>query len=119
MTRAGFNEADWKLFRKKLPDWQERYMEKLINEYRAILDTDEEASTKFWNLEKRIRNDKKDTGVLARDISRSNMDFLIMDLIDERAIGFEDLADFSEDYRERMSFYFESRSQNCSEKFSF
>lgn len=87
-------------------------MEKLIDEYKVILDTGEEASTKFWNLEERIRNDKKDTGVLARDVSRSNMDFLIMDLINEGAISLEDLSGFSEDYKERMSFYFERRSQN-------
>ena len=31
------NEKDWKLFRKLLPDWQESYMEKLVEEYKAIL----------------------------------------------------------------------------------
>ena len=30
-------EKDWKLFRKMLPTWQERYMENLINDYEAIL----------------------------------------------------------------------------------
>ncbi len=29
-------EKDWKLFRKMLPDWQERYMENLINDYEAV-----------------------------------------------------------------------------------
>ena len=32
MQDLGFTEADWKLFRKRLPIWQERYMEKLIEE---------------------------------------------------------------------------------------
>lgn len=27
MQDLGFIEADWKLFRKRLPLWQERYME--------------------------------------------------------------------------------------------
>ena len=30
-------ESDWKLFRKKLPGWQEVYMGKLTQEYAAIL----------------------------------------------------------------------------------
>lgn len=30
-------ESDWKLFKKMLPQWQERYMEKLIGQYVEIL----------------------------------------------------------------------------------
>ena len=48
MQELGFTEADWKLFRKRLPDWQERYMEKLIEEYKVYLSSDEPASSKFW-----------------------------------------------------------------------
>jgi len=105
MQNHGFTEADWKLFRMRLPDWQERYMEKLIEEYKALLSTDEPASEKFWNLEKRIKNDKKDTGVLAQDVSRSNMRFLMMDLINEGAITEADLEGFSEKYRDLMVAY--------------
>ena len=28
------NESDWKLFRRKLPEWQEAYMGKLVEEYK-------------------------------------------------------------------------------------
>ena len=28
-----FSEKDWKLFRKKIPGWQEAYMDKLNKEY--------------------------------------------------------------------------------------
>lgn len=34
-------ESDWKLFRKKLPGWQERYMDCLNREYIQILSGDE------------------------------------------------------------------------------
>ena len=105
MQDYGYTEADWKLFRKLLPDWQERYMEKLIEEYKALMSTDEPASTKIWNLEKRIKSDKRDTGVLAQDVSRSNMRFLMMDLINEGAITEADLEGFSEDYKELMISY--------------
>ena len=40
-------EKDWKLFRKMLPAWQTRYMEKLFKEYESILASDADASDKF------------------------------------------------------------------------
>ena len=58
-------ESDWKLFRKKLPGWQEAYMEKLLEEYRGILESDGRASERFWALEKRINSDKQNPGVQA------------------------------------------------------
>ena len=73
MSEGLFTEADWKLFRKKLPEWQEKYMWELIKEYAAILASKGESSEKFWTLEKRIRRDKKKTGVLLEGMSRSMM----------------------------------------------
>jgi len=95
------NEKDWKLLRKLLPDWQERYMEGLIKEYIELLSSDEIASTKFWELEKRIKHDKKDTGVVVSGMSRSNMDIVIMNLLSEGAITLLDLKDFSDELKER------------------
>ena len=69
----GVNESDWKLFRKKLPGWQEAYMEKLTQEYAAILTGPGLASEKFWKLEKRINSDKRCTGVMVIGMSRSKM----------------------------------------------
>lgn len=40
-------ESDWKLFKKLLPIWQERHIEKLINQYIKILNGDSEASSRF------------------------------------------------------------------------
>ena len=95
-------ETDWKLFRKKLPGWQEAFMAELNKEYISILSRDQNASDNFWELEKRIREDKRKTGVLARDIKRSNMLSLMMDLMQEGAINAEDLDGFSEDLKERI-----------------
>lgn len=33
-------EKDWKLFKKKLGGWQEAYMDRLIEEYKDILNSD-------------------------------------------------------------------------------
>lgn len=45
------SKNDWKLFRVKLADWQEKYMERLIKEYvTALTDETRLASDKFWEL---------------------------------------------------------------------
>lgn len=108
MSRVqGVNERDWKLFRSKLPGWQENYMDKLNHEYMEILNGDGNPSDRFWALEERIRKDKRDTGVVVREASRSNMLDNIMALIREGAIGVEDLAEFSEELRETVKMFVE------------
>ena len=42
------SKRDWKLFREKLPGWQESYMEKPCTEYIKLLSRDSDASDKFW-----------------------------------------------------------------------
>ena len=95
-------EKDWKLFRKLLPGWQEAYMERLAKEYMELLSSDRQASDKFWELDQRIKQDKRRTGVLAREVSRSNMFQLIINLIYEEAISEDDLKEFSEDLRDTV-----------------
>ena len=96
MAIQSVNEKDWKLFRKKLPGWQEDYMENLCKEYAGILSSSKNASDKFWELEKRIKEDKKDVGVSAQ-MSRSMMLENITALLLEGAITIEDLDGFSEE----------------------
>ena len=95
-------EKDWKQFRKMLLEWQEAYMERLTKEYIELLSSDMQASDKFWALDKRIKDDKKCTGVIARDISRSHMFQHIIDLMYEGAITVDDLKEFSEDLRDTI-----------------
>lgn len=104
-------EKDWKLFRKKLPAWQEDYMAKLNREYQEILAQDKNPSDIFWELEKRIWQDKKKTGVIVRGMSRSNMWIHMMELLMEGAVTLEDLSEFSEDLQERMAWI-----MKCSER---
>lgn len=99
-----FSEKDWKLFRSKISDWQEAYMEKLNQEYIELLSGDGYASDKFWALEKRIREDKKNCGVQC-EMSRSNMFFILVSLLNEGAITFDDLEDFSDDLKETMKHF--------------
>ena len=96
-----FSEKDWKLFRSKISGWQEAYMEKLNQEYIELLSGGGNASDKFWALEKRIREDKKDCGVQCR-MSRSNLLSIMISLLNEGAITFEDLEGFSVDLKDTL-----------------
>lgn len=106
MPQDGFTKKDWKLFREKLPEWQEAYMERLCQEYIEILNRDENASDRFWTLEKRIWKDKKKAGVQV-EMSRSEMIYNIMSLLKEGAIQMEDLKEFSEELKETVRFFAE------------
>ena len=101
-----FLENDWKLFRKMLPQWQERYMESLIKEYSAILAADVSASEKFWELEKCIWKDKKNSGVCTRGLKRSQMVEHIMMLLNDKVIDFDDWEGGSDSLRERLDIFF-------------
>lgn len=90
------SERDWKIFRKKIPDWQERYMERLEIEYIALLQNEKNASTKFWELEKRIKQDKKSPGVII-DMRRSTAINNIVSFVLDEVISLDDLEEFSAD----------------------
>ena len=102
MKSMDVNEKDWKLFRKNLPDWQENYIERLIKEYTEFLKGDGLASDKFWELEKRIKTDKKNPGVLLQDVRRSNYLMHLASLVRCEVISMDDLKDFSDETRETI-----------------
>ena len=101
MQEQRFTEKDWKLFRRKIADWQESYMNRLNREYIAILSEDASPSDKFWKLDKRIKEDKKNAGVQLR-MSRTNLIYNIISLLNEGAISFGDLEDFSDGLKETV-----------------
>ena len=93
-------EKDWKLFRKKLGGWQEAYMDKLVEEYKDILNSDASSSDKYSTLRKKIYDDYKSPGVLARDVSRSNMLWILLGLLRDEAITMDDLEEFSDELKD-------------------
>lgn len=104
MSQYGFTKKDWALFREKISDWQEAYMNKLNKEYIELLSGEGRPSEKFWTLEERIRNDKKDTGVQLK-MSRSNCIPNIISLLNEEVITMEDLDEFSDELKETILMY--------------
>lgn len=94
MPAADITKSDWKLFRERLPGWQEKYMERLVEEYIEYLQSDAPASTKFREMEKRIKQDKRRPGVRLT-LEKKNVDFDLLHLINDGVITFEDLDGFS------------------------
>lgn len=90
------SDYDWRLYRSLLPKWQERYMAKLNKEYIALLSENNNPSTNFWKLKRRIRQDAKSPGV-AIDVRRSDFFIEILSLMNAGVINREDLVDFSKD----------------------
>ena len=102
-------ESEWKLFRKRVSVWQERYMGRLIEEYRAILESEESSSENFWALEKRIRQDKKAPGVIV-DMRRSTMRLELMQILFQGVIQPIDLEGFSQELRDGLTFVMQKYS---------
>lgn len=94
-------KADWKLFQALLPSWQERHMERLCDEYAAILTGPKRGSHAFWEIEKRIKVDRKRPGVTVFS-EKKEVPFIIMDLIRDKVITLDDLKDFSDGLKERL-----------------
>ena len=97
------SKSDWKLFRERIGDWQETYMERLVKEYMDLLDGEENASDKFWKLEERIKKDKKHPGVML-ELNKGNMVFDIAALINSGVITTADLEGFSDELKESVDF---------------
>ena len=70
-------------------------MERLVKEYIDMLNGSGNASDKFWELEERIKKDKKHPGVML-ELSKGNMIFDIVALINSGVITTADLEGFSD-----------------------
>ena len=91
------SKRDWKLFRERLSGWHENNMEGLVKEYANFLNDDKKpASEKFWELEKRIKEDKCHPGVIM-ELKKSEVIWDIVRFIRLKVITYNDLSDFSDE----------------------
>lgn len=93
------SKRDQLLFCKKIAGWQEAYIGRLNREYIELLSRDGSEAEKFWKLYRRIRRDKRCTGVQA-EMRNSEILANLCRLVNEGAIGYDDLDGFSEELRE-------------------
>lgn len=104
-------ERDWKLFRKRLPGWQNAWMDKLNHEYIELLSGEGVPSEKFWALWDRMREDKRHPGVVVEGCRRSTMHATIFELLDDGTIAMDDLDGFSDEFVQSMVESFERRER--------
>lgn len=90
------SKSDWKLYRERVSDWQEHYMERLTKEYIKLLSAPGNASDHFWELEERIKKDKKHPGVMI-ELRKSDALWDIAMFVSKKVITMNDLEGFSED----------------------
>lgn len=90
------SKRDWKLYRERVPEWQEHYMERLTKEYIELLSSPGNASDHFWELEKRIKQDKKNPGVLI-EMRKSEAIWDIAAFVGRGIITMDELDGFSAD----------------------
>ena len=91
------SKRDQLLFCKKIAGWQKAYIGRLNREYIELLSRDGSEAEKVWELYRRIRRDKRNTGVQAE---MRNSEILANRLVNEGVIGYDDLDGFSEELRE-------------------
>ncbi len=81
-------------------------MNRLNKEYIEMLSEEAKPSEKFWKLDKRLKEDKGKAGVQL-EMSRSKFFYNIISLINEGAISFEDLEEFSDELKETVNAFAE------------
>lgn len=90
------SKSDWKLFGERVPEWQERYMERLAKQYIELLSSPGLASDHFWELEKRIKQDKKSSGVQL-EMRKSEAIWDIAIFVRQNIIQLNELDGFSDE----------------------
>ena len=95
------SKKDWKLFREYVSKWQTRYIGKLNREYIEPLSSDGDAADHFWELEERIRKDKKHPGV-SIEISKGDTVYDLVLLCRTGVIGMSDLEEFSDSTKDAV-----------------
>ena len=95
------SKQDWKLYQERVGDWQEHYMEKLVKSYIKLLSSPGNASDHFWELEKRIKRDRKHPGVTI-ELRKSEAIWDIAMFVSKKVIKMEDLQGFSDNLIEAV-----------------
>ena len=80
-------------------------MERLEDEYIKLLsDKEKSAADRFWELYNLMRLDKKNPGVFLQS-RKSELDLIILRLLRNDVITFEELDEFSDELKETIKVY--------------
>ena len=90
-------------------------MGRLCAEYIELLSGDGDPSEKFWQLDKRIRSDKRNPGIQLQ-MTRTNFIYNIIALINNDVISMKNLEDLSDELTETIKAFLERQSWNDSDE---
>lgn len=94
-------ESDWKTFKKRVPQWRERVLEKKNGEIIGILSDESKTPTeRFWDAKNRMKEVAKILVDCLDGHSRSKMEWYLLLMNRHGLIQDTDLKEFSEPLRE-------------------
>lgn len=94
-------ESDWKTFRKRVPEWRERYLRVKNEEIVAILtDRDRSPTEQFWNAKEKMSDEARILVDCLDGHSRSKMFRYLLLMYRHGLVGDEDLEEFSAGLRQ-------------------
>ena len=97
-------EADWKLFRKRVPQWRERYLEKKNRQLLGVLTQKGKTPTElFWETKDRIDQEAQILIDCFDGHSRSKLRWILLLMHRHGVIDSADLTEFSEALRQEMN----------------
>jgi L-lactate utilization protein LutB len=96
-------ESDWQLFRERVPEYRERYLENVNDEIASILTSEEATPTEiFWEAKERMDAEAQILVDCLDGHSRSNMRMHLLLMYRHGLIEEADLEEFSDELRERI-----------------
>jgi hypothetical protein len=96
-------ESDWKTFRKRVPEWRERYLQRKNEEIIGLFTDESKTPTeRFWDARKKIQEEAKILVNCLVGHSRSKMRRYLLLMYGRGLIEDSDLGEFSEALRENI-----------------
>jgi len=94
-------ESDWKTFKKRVPEWRDRYLMKKNKEIIGILtDQSKTPTDQFWDAKKKMEKEARILVDSLDDHSRSKMRWSLILMHGHGLIEDADLQEFSDELRE-------------------
>lgn len=96
-------ESDWKIFRKRIPEWRDRYLHRANSDIIAVLNNNNGTPTeRFWNAKERMDEEAKKLAACLDGHSRSKMYRFLSSMLRYGLIEEPDLTEFSEELQQRI-----------------
>lgn len=97
------SESDWKTFRRRVPEWRDRFLKAKNEEIVHLLTDDRKTPTeRFWDAKQRMDEDADLLVELLDGHSRSRMDMYLILMYGHAFISDDDLAEFSQELQQRV-----------------